>query len=120
MKTLNARRWIDSMGVVKMLLVVCVFFLQAEDGIRDWSVTGVQTCALPILPRHHRRRDNRQQIRLAAIPLQMRKPLAAMVLDLMQLIIFTRLHQQLQRPTGPRSEERRVGKECRSRWSPYH
>src|SRR3989339_1320687 len=25
----------------------CVFF-QAEDGIRDWSVTGVQTCALPI------------------------------------------------------------------------
>src|SRR5258706_3096130 len=25
------------------------FFLQAEDGIRDWSVTGVQTCALPIL-----------------------------------------------------------------------
>src|SRR5262249_28077454 len=27
----------------------CVFFFQAEDGIRDWSVTGVQTCALPIL-----------------------------------------------------------------------
>src|SRR5262249_59522605 len=26
----------------------CVFF-QAEDGIREWSVTGVQTCALPIL-----------------------------------------------------------------------
>src|SRR5215213_11975783 len=28
-----------------------VFFFQAEDGIRDWSVTGVQTCALPILIR---------------------------------------------------------------------
>src|SRR5438093_5455854 len=27
-----------------------VFFFQAEDGIRDWSVTGVQTCALPISP----------------------------------------------------------------------
>ena len=26
----------------------CLFFFQAEDGIRDWSVTGVQTCALPI------------------------------------------------------------------------
>src|SRR5258706_8835865 len=26
----------------------CFFFFQAEDGIRDWSVTGVQTCALPI------------------------------------------------------------------------
>src|SRR5262249_56514300 len=36
------------------VLVVCTtlcvfFFFQAEDGIRDWSVTGVQTCALPIL-----------------------------------------------------------------------
>src|SRR6266853_4195664 len=27
-----------------------VFFFQAEDGIRDLTVTGVQTCALPILP----------------------------------------------------------------------
>ena len=27
----------------------CLFFFQAEDGIRDTSVTGVQTCALPIL-----------------------------------------------------------------------
>src|SRR5437016_9884025 len=31
------------------------FFFQAEDGIRDWSVTGVQTCALPIFGRAHRR-----------------------------------------------------------------
>src|SRR5262249_62183981 len=28
--------------------VLVFFFFQAEDGIRDWSVTGVQTCALPI------------------------------------------------------------------------
>src|SRR5262249_56746652 len=28
------------------------FFCQAEDGIRDWSVTGVQTCALPIFFNH--------------------------------------------------------------------
>src|SRR5262249_56401361 len=28
-----------------------VVFFQAEDGIRDWSVTGVQTCALPIYVR---------------------------------------------------------------------
>src|SRR5256885_12290406 len=27
----------------------CFFFFQAEDGIRDYKVTGVQTCALPIL-----------------------------------------------------------------------
>src|SRR5256886_14548721 len=28
---------------------VCLFFFQAEDGIRDLTVTGVQTCALPIV-----------------------------------------------------------------------
>src|SRR5699024_11235722 len=28
---------------------ICLFFFQAEDGIRDRNVTGVQTCALPIL-----------------------------------------------------------------------
>src|SRR5437016_3919523 len=31
-----------------MFFVFLFFFFQAEDGIRDWSVTGVQTCALPI------------------------------------------------------------------------
>src|SRR5438046_9138919 len=31
-----------------MQLICVYFFFQAEDGIRDWSVTGVQTCALPI------------------------------------------------------------------------
>src|SRR5260221_13949414 len=30
------------------MLVLCFFFFQAEDGIRDHCVTGVQTCALPI------------------------------------------------------------------------
>src|SRR5438093_7013550 len=30
------------------LLEFCFFFFKAEDGIRVWSVTGVQTCALPI------------------------------------------------------------------------
>src|SRR2546422_4780612 len=33
------------------LLVIFFFFFQAEDGIRDVAVTGVQTCALPICPR---------------------------------------------------------------------
>ena len=44
--------------VVELVVVLCVgyfyvyfffFFFQAEDGIRDDLVTGVQTCALPIL-----------------------------------------------------------------------
>src|SRR5256885_4741332 len=33
-------------------VLVCVFFFQAEDGIRDYKVTGVQTCALPIYLLH--------------------------------------------------------------------
>src|SRR5262249_59286860 len=47
------------MGVSRILItpiqIVAVtvgfFFVQAEAGIRDWSVTGVQTCALPIYER---------------------------------------------------------------------
>src|ERR687898_1693874 len=41
-----------SVGVVVSpgLLGVVFFFFQAEDGIRDYKVTGVQTCALPIYP----------------------------------------------------------------------
>src|SRR6478735_11750796 len=34
-----------------ILELMLFFFFQAEDGIRDYKVTGVQTCALPILPR---------------------------------------------------------------------
>src|SRR3712207_670635 len=35
------------------MILYRVFFFQAEDGIRDIGVTGVQTCALPILNKHH-------------------------------------------------------------------
>src|SRR3712207_7174018 len=38
-------------GRVVAIDVVFVFFFQAEDGIRDIGVTGVQTCALPIYVR---------------------------------------------------------------------
>ena len=36
------------MGCYEVSIFYCFFFFQAEDGIRDTSVTGVQTCALPI------------------------------------------------------------------------
>src|SRR5215217_4263655 len=70
------------------------FFFQAEDGIRDIGVTGVQTCALPISAPTSPSRCSRVRRRWAAScdPARWRA----------------------------RSEERRVGKECRSRWSPYH
>src|SRR3712207_7451718 len=76
------------------------FFFQAEDGIRDIGVTGVQTCALPILGR-----------RFPACP---RRTCAAGP-DRRASVRRTR-----RPPSKPRSEERRVGKEGRSRWSPYH
>src|SRR6266568_5482120 len=37
--------------MVAAVFVIIVFFFQAEDGIRDGTVTGVQTCALPISTR---------------------------------------------------------------------
>src|SRR5438874_10023169 len=75
-----------------------VFFFQAEDGIRDLYVTGVQTCALPI------------SLRCSA------SKSASSIFD-----HFTERGMATISPVGPgRSEERRVGKECRSRWSPYH
>src|SRR5438552_18109840 len=77
------------------------FFFQAEDGIRDDLVTGVQTCALPISRRAPQRAPPRQLPRQPE-PLQQRP----------------RRPEPPQRQ--PRSEERRVGKECRSRGSPYH
>src|SRR5256885_12786151 len=43
--------------------VVIVFFFQAEDGIRDYKVTGVQTCALPITTRRRRIPPRRAGIR---------------------------------------------------------
>src|SRR6202000_3512584 len=68
-------------------------FFQEEDGIRDGRVTGVQTCALPIWRQHGAGLVERHGRRLADGTV-------------------ARLHA--------RSEERRVGKEWRSRWSPDH
>src|SRR5256885_8448473 len=34
--------------LISSMRLVVLFFFQAEDGIRDYKVTGVQTCALPI------------------------------------------------------------------------
>src|SRR5258706_12129341 len=49
---------LNTKGVVDcMRKMIFFFFFQAEDGIRDWSVTGVQTCALPISPYAYERHD---------------------------------------------------------------
>src|SRR3982751_6997026 len=89
-----------NVGIVACLLTFCTtshsyyLFFQEEDGIRDLIVTGVQTCALPIwLAKASASRS----------PRRLAKPSASRW-----------------RSALLRSEERRVGKECRSRWSPYH
>src|SRR3712207_8461791 len=95
------------------------FFFQAEDGIRDIGVTGFQTCALPICPDYPDQDTDPD----TPGPLRFDGP----------------LHNEIPQPDRERdnstvwqpdysadhyrrlrSEERRVGKECRSRWSPYH
>src|SRR3712207_7650418 len=98
---------------MKRVILVCLiyvssllfFFFQAEDGIRDIGVTGVQTCALPIC--RPASATTRQPVETSA-PAISGDPTS-------QPPARTSSGKR-----GKRSEERRVGKECRSRWSPYH
>src|SRR5437762_12106211 len=73
-----------------------LFFFQAEDGIRDTSVTGVQTCALPISLWHGRGMAKKRVV----------------VLD--PEMAFDRAARHWRR-CKRRSEERRVGKEWTTR-----
>src|SRR3989442_8787142 len=82
-----------------------IFFFQAEDGIRDADVTGVQTCALPISKKGRQNRWSRTR----GDGIFGNPPGGT-----------TYSHATDLPEDRTRSEERRVGKECRSRWSPYH
>src|SRR5690349_24685121 len=82
-----------------------LFFFQAEDGIRDLYGTGFQTCALPILGRSRSSRWRGFAGAGGGRAWCPRRPEGADV--------SPGFPPQLAR----RSEERRVGKECRSRWS---
>src|SRR5204862_3531118 len=82
----------------------CFFFFQAEDGIRDLYVTGVQTCALPICGQLGFGIEGVE----AFLPLT---PKCALYMPCVS--VSTQIIQGYEN----RSEERRVGKECRSRWS---
>src|SRR2546430_8876608 len=98
--------------------LVFFFFFQAEDGIRDLTVTGVQTCALPILDA------------ASTLPFSRRTPRGLKSVFMTRVggaksIVSICRSTQMRCGTATariccRSEERRVGKECRSRWSPYH
>src|SRR5207248_4977761 len=99
-----------------------IFFFQAEDGIRDRTVTGVQTCALPICGRRNER--------LLRWPLHGAAAggggahaggdhCPAVVVSGRGERVAGRFRGRQHYP-GTRSEERRVGKECRYRRSASH
>src|SRR2546425_8516896 len=90
------------------------FFFQAEDGIRDKLVTGVQTCALPIS-------DVFAENEHAFILFHFFPDALTNCFDVGgQGHMDGNSGSDGVGDAGTRSEERRVGKECRSRWSPYH
>src|SRR5204863_5399161 len=87
--------------IASAFLLCFFFFFQAEDGIRDLYVTGVQTCALPICTSE------------SAI-------CATMKAALNRRLATASVPRSPSRSASCRSEERRVGKECRSRGAPEH
>src|SRR5690606_40998953 len=92
------------------------FFFQAEDGIRDFHVTGVQTCALPIYVE-----DPKRLVANYGLPFEfwMQLGVGFTIFTISAWIWAMRpraLANRLFGITGiGRSEERRVGKECRCR-----
>src|SRR5206468_4953612 len=99
------------------------FFFQAEDGIRDLIVTGVQTCALPISQLGPLREANIPGSKSLSLKGFRGEYLTARTLrgspkcptsPRYFRVILTRAFQG----SAIRSEERRVGKECRALWWP--
>src|SRR5207249_6872474 len=99
------------------IFLYCVFFFQAEDGIRDRNVTGVQTCALPIWTFSIARRWRTIcSSRLGSLAWGQRRVAAKRPAP---AATSTAAAQPTPASQRGRSEERRVGKECRwrrSRW----
>src|SRR5256885_5505309 len=104
---------IDTQSIV----VALFFFFQAEDGIRDYKVTGVQTCALPIYVRFYHAMYQTMMfgMNLAFVSNNIGLMWVAVEIATLTTVLMVGIYR-----TPARSEERRVGKECRSRWSPYH
>src|SRR5690606_40653800 len=95
---------------------VSFFFFQAEDGIRDFHVTGVQTCALPICGGDDLRMIGQAKVVVGA---EVEHRTAVGQRDLGRLRAGDDpfgLEQARVADLVERSEERRVGKECRSGW----
>src|SRR5439155_4445082 len=107
-----------SLYEIELLLIYFFFFFQAEDGIRDGHVTGVQTCALPIsLAAASAEAEAAQHDIEEASELGDHKAMAAAYKRLSRAEVNV---ARLEDGKTQRSEERRVGKECRCGWSAEH
>src|SRR5205823_8835128 len=92
-------------------VVLFFFFFQAEDGIRDKLVTGVQTCALPIFGGSEALGEPYLTIRFSRMLKKRAGWLSALFLgEMLTATAMGFFEKEI------RSEERRVGKECRYRW----
>src|SRR5687768_18290894 len=98
--------------VMMILTIFTYFFFQAKDGIRDVAVTGVQTCALPILRSQLDAGKIFEQLAGFAARIDPGERVAGPVGTLAEKIIRRRVAVLC------RSEERRVGKEWSSRSLP--
>src|SRR5690606_40645003 len=94
----------------------CFFFFQAEDGIRDFHVTGVQTCALPIYDENFG--STFDVVDIPADMLDEVKEYRALLIEQVAEYDENLLEKFFEDENSIRSEERRVGKECRYRWEP--
>src|SRR5206468_7068151 len=95
------------------------FFFQAEDGIRDLIVTGVQTCALPISLVRGSLRD-REAATNASSSACSGSTAGAFSFSNPNSGCGPGFFTPMRRASRRRSEERRVGKECRSGGAPDH
>src|SRR5205085_6753878 len=102
-------------------------FFQAEDGIRDLTVTGVQTCALPIstLVIEYFGFTIAPHLDCPVIHLLGRQSIDACGVDSFEKLFLAfrapaRPHAMIEVIKAHRSEERRVGKDCRARGWPEH
>src|SRR2546430_8800221 len=104
-------------GSLHIIFFVLFFFFQAEDGIRDLTVTGVQTCALPISKHLKIPGCVAIDVRPCFKGFYSKAEKSSLAYYLKECNLDNKVDLPIHRM---RSEERRVGKECRSRWSPYH
>src|SRR5690606_40496613 len=91
------------------------FFFQAEDGIRDFHVTGVQTCALPIyVARRIVDKADDPDVHLIGFPGCYPNAYAGKIMRAIATHPNVGGMVLVSLGCESRSEERRVGKECRS------